>query len=218
MALAYPLTRAQFMDILPISAQSLTLPEQMELNRTGSGEQLAADLGDRLWQGEITLGRLMRSEAGRSEVLIDLSRQAGRSFLLYDTRRPAPLLDPTGSILGAATPTIDTLSGDPRELRVTGLPAGYVLSPGDYLSFTYGASPVRYALHRVVATTTASGLGLTPLFEVTPHIRSGAVIGAAVTLRKAHCKAVILAGSVKDGVGRRTITEGIGFGYVQTLR
>lgn len=158
----------------------------------------------------------MRAEAGRPEVLIDILRQAGRSFLVYDTRRPAPLLDPNGTILGAATPTIHTLSADPRELRITGLPASYVLSPGDYLSFTYGTNPVRYALHRVVATTTAVA-GLTPLFEVTPAIRSGAVTGAAITLIKAHCKAVILAGSVETGSGRRTITEGIGFGYVQSL-
>lgn len=217
MALTYPLSRTNFMDILPIGEQSHNLPDSMELNRTGAGEQLAADLGDRLWQGKFTLGRLMRTEAGRPEVLIDLLRQAGRSFLVYDTRRSAPLLDPIGTILGASTPTIHTLSGDPRELRITGLPASYVLSPGDYLSFTYGSSPLRYALHRVVATTTAVA-GLTPLFEVTPPIRSGAVTGAAVTLLKAHCKAVILAGSAEPGVGRRTITEGISFGYVQSLR
>ena len=217
MALPSLLSRAQFIDLMPISEQSHYLPESMELNRTGAGEQLSADLGDRLWQGEITLGRLLRTEAGRPEVLIDLIRQSGRSFLVYDTRRPAPLLDPNGTILGASTPTINTLGGDPRELRIGGLPATYVLSAGDYLSFTYGTSPVRYALHRVVTTTTAVA-GLTPLFEVTPAIRTGALTGAAITLLKAHCKAVIIPGSVKVGVGRRTITDGIGFGYVQALR
>lgn len=216
MALTYPLARFQFVDILPVGEQSHYLPESMELNRTGGGEQLGADLGDRLWQGKITLGRLQRTEAGRPEMLIDVLRQAGRSFLVYDTRRPAPLLDPNGTILGASTPTIHTLSADPRELRITGLPATYVLSPGDYLSFTYGSNPVRYALHRVVATTTAVA-GLTPLFEVTPHIRTGAVTGAAITFLRAYCKAVILAGTAEPGVGRRTITDGISFGYVQSL-
>lgn len=217
MAFTYPLTRAQFMDILPIGQFSMELPEQMETNRTGNGEQIDADLGDRVWQGEITMGRMTRAEAGRPEVMIDLLRQAGRSFLVYDPRRPAPLLDPTGSILGASTPTINTLGADSRELRVGGLPATYVLSPGDYLSFTYGTNPVRYALHRVVATTQAVA-GLTPLFEVTPNIRTGAVTGAAVTLIKAHCKAKIVAGSVAAGVGRRTITDGLGFRYLQTMR
>lgn len=216
MALTYPLSRANFMDLLPIGEQSHNLPQSMELNRTGGGEQLGADLGDRLWQGKITLGRLLRTEAGRPEMLIDLLAQAGRTFLVHDTRRPWPLLDPNGTIFGASTPTIHTLSGDPRELRITGLPATYVLSPGDYFSFQYGSSPVRYALHRVVSTTTAVA-GLTPLFEVSPHIRPGAVTGTQVFFFKPACKAVILAGSVEAGVGRRTITDGISFGYVQSL-
>ena len=217
MALIYPLSRANFMDILPIAEHSHFLPDSLEANRTGAGEQLTADLGDRLWQGKIAMGRLMRTEAGRPEVLIDLLRQAGRSFLVHDTRRPWPLLDPTGAIFGASTPTIHTLSADPRELRITGLPASYVLSPGDILGFQYGSSPVRFAQHRVVTTTTAVA-GLTPLFEVTPHIRSGALVGAQIVLFKAACKAVILPGSVEVGVSRRTITEGISFSYVQSLR
>ena len=216
MALIYPLSRANFMDVLPIGEQSHFLPFSMELNRTGGGEQLGADLGERLWQGKITLGRLMRTEAGRPEVLSDLLCQGGRSFLLYDTRRSAPLLDPNGTILGAAAPTIHTLGVYPRELRIQALPPAYTLSVGDYLSFTCGTAPVRYALHRVVNTVSAVA-GVTPLFEVSPALRPGVVTGTAITLIKPYCKAVILPGSVEMGVGRRTITDGISFGYVQSL-
>lgn len=217
MALSYPLNRAQFMNVLPIAEMSFNLPEMVEQHRTASGEQLQADLGDRLWQGEIKLGRLTRSEAGAAKMMIDLLRQAGRSFLIYDATRIFPLLDPNGTILGASTPTIHTLGADSRELRITGLPATYTLSPGDYLSIIYGSAPARYGLHRVVSSVTAVA-GLTPLFEVSPAIRPGAVTGAAVTLVRAYCKAVILPGSVSEGVTRRTITEGISFGFAQTLR
>lgn len=219
MALTFPLPVADFADTLLVRAATCQLPEQLALSRTAGGEQLSYDLGERLWTGRIDLGPMVRSEIGRPEVLIDALRQAGRSFLMFDRRRPNPLLDPTGSILGAAAVTILALGGDPRELSLAGLPAGYTLSAGDYLSFAYGASPVRQALHRVVNTTvTASGTGETPLFEVIPALRPGAAPGAAVTLKKAVCKAVIVAGSVTETTGGSTLHEGLGFDWVQSLR
>ncbi len=65
-------------------------------------------------------------------------RGAGASFLAYDVTRGAPLFDPTGAVLGAATPTIHELLAGARELRLAGLPGGYVISSGDYLGFAYG--------------------------------------------------------------------------------
>lgn len=220
MPLTYPLPLATFADILPIASISFHLPEQVVMSRTGKGEQLSADVGERLWTGQITLGRLTRAEAGRPEVLIDLIRQnASRTFLLYDRYRTNPLLDPTGTILGASTPSILALGSDARELSLTGLPVGYTLSVGDYIAFAYGTAPVLSALHRVVDTTvTANGSGQTPLFEVTPALRPGAVAAAPVTLRKAFCKAVAVAGSIEEAMRYSTITEGMAFEWVQTLR
>lgn len=216
MPLTYPLALADFADILPVAQISFHLPEQVEQSRTAKGEQLTADVGDRLWQGRITLGRLQRTEAGRPEVLVNLIRGAGRSFLLYDRWQMNPLADPTGTILGAASVTILALGADARELSLAGLPAGYVLSAGDYLSFPYAGLQ---ALHQVVNTTvTANGAGQTPLFEVLPEIRPGAMAGAAVALKKAHCKAVAVAGSVEEALRRSTISEGLAFDWVQSLR
>jgi hypothetical protein len=219
MALTYPLSIATFADILLVRRSTFHLPEQVQMDRTAGGEQLTADMGERLWQGEIELGTLLRTETGRIEVLVDLLRPAGRSFMLYDHRRAYPLLDPTGSILGASTPTILALGGDPRELSLAGLPAGYTLSAGDYLAFSYGTTPVRFALHRVVPqTVVANGSGQTAVFEVTPAIRPGAAAGAAVTLKKPACKAVLIAGSTVAATGRQALTEGLGFEWVQSLR
>lgn len=220
MPLSYPLAREVFFDILPVAAASFHLPENVEQAATRGGEQLAAEVGERLWRGEITLGRLELPETGRPEVLVDLLRAPGRSFMAYDRRRPYPLLDPGGTILGAAAPTILALNGsDARELRLQGLPAGYVLSPGDYLSFAYGSAPVRQALHRVVdVSVTADGLGETPFFEVTPYLRQGALVGAGVQLGRAWCKAVLVFGSVSPMQGSHTIYDGLSFQFVQTLR
>jgi len=215
--LTYPLALATFADVLPIASLTFHLPEQVIMSRTGKGEQLTADVGERLWQGRIMLGRITRSEAARPEVLIDLIRQAGRSFLIYDRYRTNPGADPTGSILGSSSVTILALGGDAREMSLAGLPVGYTLSAGDYLSFAYGSG--LQALHRVVATTVvADGSGETVLFEVTPALRPGATPGAAVALKKAFCKAVAVAGSIEAANRYSTMTEGLAFDWVQTLR
>ena len=148
--------------------------------------------------------------------MISLLRGAGRNFLAYDTRRPRPVSDPTGSILGASSPLLDTLNVNNRDLRISGLPAAYVLKQGDYLGFSYGSG--RRALHRVVPTTvTASGAGLTPLFEVVPMIRPGAVVATAVTLIKPVIKATVDPGSVNRGVTGAWVTTGASFRFSQTL-
>jgi len=217
MLLAYPLPLAEFADILPVAELSFQLPEAVSQSRTLRGEQLSAEVGDRLWQGRVTLGRLTRGEAGRAEVLIDVVRQnSARSFLIYDRFRANPRSDPAGTLLGAAAVSILALGADARLMALAGLPAGYTLSAGDHLSFAYGALQ---ALHRVVATTvTANGAGQTPMFEVIPAIRPGALPGAAVQLRRACCKAVVVAGSVEEAVRRSTISEGLAFDWVQSLR
>lgn len=219
MALSFPLSPAQFIDLLPLQSMTMDCPEQVEASQTGGGEMLVADLGPRLWQGKVTLGRMTRAEAQWAETMIDLLRGAGRSFLLHDRRRAAPLLDPAGAALGASAVTLLSLAAGNREVRLAGLPVGYRLSVGDHLGFAYGANPLRHALHRVVTTlVTAAGDGTTPTFEVTPPIRPGAATGVPVALVRPVCKVQLLPGSVEMGSTRGTITEGIAFQFRQTLR
>lgn len=219
MALSFPLDLATFADTLLVQDVTCDLPEMVEQSRTAGGEQLMADMGERLWTGRVNLGAMLRTEIGRPETLIQVLKQ-GRTFQIYDRRRMYPLLDPTGSVLGAAAVTILALGADPRELSLAGLPVGYTLSAGDYLSFAYTSlSVTRQALHRVVdATVVADGAGQTPLFEVVPPIRPGAAAATAVTLKKAFAKAVMVAGSASPSTGRSTLYEGLGFDWVQTLR
>jgi hypothetical protein len=220
MPLTYPLPLATFADTLLVGQATCGLIEQMTQSRTAGGEQLTADMGERLWGGRIELGPMQRSEFGRPDVLISMLRGPGKSFLMYDPRRKFPLLDQTGSILGAASVSILALAGDPRDLSLTGLPPGYTLSAGDYLSFAYTSNAVtRQAFHKVVnPTVVANGAGQTPLFEVHPPVRPGALAGAAVTLARPFCKAVMVAGSATEATGRSTLYEGLAFDWVQSLR
>jgi hypothetical protein len=219
MAVSFPLDAATFMDQLLIKNIKFDIPENVEMNMTGGGELLRADLAPMLWTGDVRLGQMLLNEAATVQGLLDLLRGPARSFYAYDPRRPAPLLDPTGSVLGAAAPTLHTIGANKRDIRLQALPTGYRLSRGDYLAFDYGTAPVRRALHRVFTSlvTTAIG-GITPTFEITPPLRDGAVVGAAVTLLKASCKAVIVPNSIDTGNSAKSVTDGMVFKFQQSLR
>ena len=219
MAFAFPMAVADFLDLLPIKSLSLECPEVSEVSRTSGGELIPANIGTRLWQGEVKLGRIRRQKAREIEALIDVMRASGASFMAYRTTSPFPAADPDGSLLGAATPQIKALSNDARIIQLKGLPAGYTLTRGDELSFSYRTDPVRFALHRVAeVSVTATGAGETAFFQVTPNLRPGAAVDAAVQLIKPQCKAMIVPGSVRPGHTNRFITDGMNFDFMQTLR
>ncbi len=151
--------------------------------------------------------------------LIDVLRQGGRTFEAYDIRRPWPRADFRGVLLGAAQPQILELAANNRQLRVSGLPTGYQLKRGDYIGWGYATGPVRRALHKVVDISVAADVtGRTAMFEVIPNIREGAQIGAAVSLIRPWCTAIIVPGSVTTGTAAATLTEGASFRFRQTLR
>lgn len=218
MAYTYPLDRDTFLGALRVSEQSFHLGENVVQSGLQDGSILRDEIGPRLWRGRCKLDRLTFAQAPAAEALVSLLQRAGTSFLAWRLDRAFPQGDPDGSILGAATPTIWKLP-DSVELHLEGMPAGYVLSPGDMLSFAYGTSPVRYALHRIVSgPVVAYGGGRTPPIEVEPPIRPGATVGTAVDLIRPYCKAVILPGSVTPGTVRRNTVSGLAFDFIQTLR
>lgn len=216
-ALTFPLALTEFFDGLHVASVGFDLMENMRHSATQGGEVLVSDLGPRLWTFEVQVTTKHHADARKGEALARMLRQAGRPFFAFDKSAAYPAADPGGVILDTSTPTIHTVS-DSRRMRVQGLPAGYVLTRGDLLSFTYGSAPTRYALHEVITPVTADGSGLTPLFEVSPFIRPGAQVGAAVTFVKPFCKAVMVPGSYRPGLRRPAFTEGLSFAAIQTLR
>lgn len=218
MTLAYPLTLAQFWDLLPISTVSLDCAPQLEMSGTGAGQQLTRELAPALWRGTVTLGNLTPAEAAEAAALIDLARASGASFMARNLMRTYPAADPDAMILGAASPTVQAIGATRRDLRITGLPARYVLTRGDLIGISWGTSPVRYGVHRIVIGGLADTAGLTGWIEVAPALPAGLVTTSAVVLSRPAFKAMVVPGSVRAGTQRRGLVEGAAFDLVQTLR
>ncbi len=218
MAYSFPLSLADFLDVLPISSTMFDLPDAGEMSKTAGGEVITASLGARLRQGTIKLDKMTAAQEDVAMAMLDIARRPGATFLLTDRKKPWPRADFGGALISGSSPTIAAISTDTREITLAGLPAGYVISRGDWMSFTYAASPLRYALHRAATTVTANGSGIAGPMEVSPNIRTGATVGRAVALRKAICKAVVIPGSVDVGTRSSSLTKGVSFSWSQTLR
>lgn len=218
MPLSFPLSYAEFMGVLPISGVVMDCPEVVEMSQTAGGEVLADEIGNRYWQGEVKLGRMMRYEKREAQVLFDEVRGAGGSFFVNDVAQEYPQDDPDGAGLAGLTPQIASLPSDARLISLKGLP-NYTLRRGDHLAFEYRSAPIRYALHRVVdSVVSTQGSGVTPVFQVQPHIQPGATVDTAVQLIRPACKAIILPDGVQRGSTTRFIHEGMSFRFMQTLR
>lgn len=217
MPVSFPLDPAEWFGLLPISAMTLDPAENVVGDMNARGEWFTDDVAPMLWRGEITLARMTQAEAAHAAVMMDLIRPSGRLFWVFDSRRPTPIADPGGLVLGTAAPVIASLSGGNRELALAGLPAGYVLQRGDYLGFDYDGT--RRALHRVAAAEViADTSGVTPVFEVSTLIQPGATPGTAVSLIRPAIPVLREIGSVGTGQMRGTITEGFTFRFAQTLQ
>lgn len=166
---------------------SFTLPPTQTYSQTAGGSVLAESSTSPLWKCNYTTKPLKHSEAVTFEAKLRSLRGMMNTFEAYDVRRPYPLAYPTGNFPAGydeGEALIHTVTAGGGSIRLKGLPVGFVLSVGDYFSFTYGSSPSSRALHQVMEAAVADGSGNTAAFEVQPFIRSGAVADIVVTLTR----------------------------------
>lgn len=145
---------------------------------TGSGQILTAELATPLWQAEI-ITPLSSFDDGRGirALMNDLNRP-GQVFDLYDPIGKYPRKDPNGSILGSSVVRIDTVASN-GTITLKGLPSGYQLSRGDYMQITYAGR--RYFFETSQAATADSG-GVTTVFRVFPKIPTSIPANTVVVL------------------------------------
>jgi len=216
MVQVFPMPLAEFWSPLRVASLSLSLPAAAEMSRTAGGEIIVAELGARLWTARVTLASANFRDAAALQVKLRLLQRPGASLLISPRIGDHPVRDPNG-VIEALNVTIADLPAGNQTLSLAGLPAGYALSAGDYLAFSYSNPPLQ-ALHQLVGDARADASGIIPAFEIAPQLRPGAVIGAPVTLVKPTFKALLVPGSLNEGVMQRTRLAGISFDLIQTLK
>lgn len=216
MALTFPADLATFFAaICPIST-TFQLGEAALVNQTGGGEVIRSDYGTRLWSGTVTLAPEKPVAIESIMALIRVLQDSRASFLVYPRHKKNPT---GGGALSEPIGAINSLPTNNRLITLKGLPASYVITRGDFLSFTYSSSPTRYAFHQAVESITANGSGVTGQFEVVPPIRPGAAVDDAVQFNRPRLKAVMVPGSLSiSELPKRGFADGATFAWRQTLR
>ncbi len=216
MVQSFPMPLAEFWSPLRVASLSLSLPAAAEMSRTAGGEIIAAELGARLWSARVTLAPIGIENAAALQVKLRLLQRAGATLFVSPRIGDHPARDPNG-VIAASNLTIYGLPAGNQTLSLAGLPAGYALSAGDYLAFNYG-NPAIQAFHQMVGDARADASGVVPVIEIVPQLRPGATIGASVTLVKPAFRALLVPGSLNEGVMQGTRLAGISFDLIQTLK
>jgi hypothetical protein len=212
----FPIPLEEFWSPLRVASLSLSLPAAAEMSRTAGGEIMVAELGARLWSARVTLAPIGIENAAALQVKLRLLQRAGASLLVSPRIGDYPARDPNG-VIEALNVTIADLPAGNQTLSLAGLPAGYALSVGDNLAFSYRNPPLQ-AFHQLVGDARADAAGITPAFEILPQLRPGAIVGASVTLVKPAFRGLLVPGSLNEGALQRTRLSGITFDLIQTLK
>lgn len=217
--LSYPLTPDLVQERLPIASLTMFRTLGDVYSRSAGGEVIVDKVGNDLWQGRITLGRMTPREAQGAEAIVEALRGPAKPFMVYPAQGAYPAADPDGSALSGFSPTLRL---DPARLDVMAirnLPIGYKLRTGDYIGLSYG-NPVRYSIHRLVGNDVSfiPSVSRTGLFSVAPNMSPLVTDNHPVTLIKPSIKAIMIPDSFTPASKGRFISEGLSFDFIQTLR
>lgn len=167
--------------IARIVDQRFQLVSRQEFSRTASGVTLGKDMGPALWQASFTTHPMYFEDALGVEARLNSLDGVMSGFYAGDIRRRMPKAHSDGSF--ADTGTIGSVNSNNRMLTINGLPAGFVISAGDYMEYDYGNGGSLRALLQVVNNVTASAGGIATDVEFRPHIPVGTLSGAAVRFK-----------------------------------
>lgn len=213
MSISYPLAASAFWEALRFASRpEFVLSQNRKQSGDGAGNTLSAFYGAPKWTVDVSLagGRHNRNLTQEA----DIKHLEGRdgTFLAYDIRKPYPVFDPTGAILGASTVQVKSKGSNNRSLALKGLPAAYQITKTDKISILYGST--KRFLFEVMETVTADGSGDTTEFEIQPFIPTSVAVNDAVTLVKPCGKFKIVAASYSPSSGRGDVSDGVGFSMI----
>ena len=199
MAITYPRTIPA---ILRAASCSLAWDRVQAMSRTRGGVVRVSERGRTLASLTITTPPMRRVNYAALQAWVDSLRGSLNTFYGYDLLRCRPGFYPGSGWAGvvraaggAFDGTITVSSAAGYIVNVAGLPAGWVFSEGDYISWPWGSTRT---LHRVVlGGTTTGGVGS---IQVEPDVPPSGIYPATAKLERADA-VFMLSGTVDFTTG-----------------
>jgi hypothetical protein len=202
MALTYPL---DLLADFPGHVTEFELVWRQEQSRQASGRTIGKDFGSPIWRLSAVSRQMWMNELDQWRARLDALEGGQKTFRGYAMSRARPIQHPGFGGDAPALPDtayLHTINANRKAIRVDGL-NGISLSVGDMISID-GRD-----VHRVMEAVTAVA-GLTPLFEIRPHLWADVVTDLPVSIDRPSCVMAVDIGSVKSSAdpqtGRGTIS------------
>ena len=216
MSLSYPL---DLLDNFPGWSTEFDLLSRDELSRTAGGVTIQKNLGSPLWQGSYITRSLSPNQLDEWRARLNALENGQQRFKGYSLSRCYPIAYPngswpTGGDFDGVSATVYAIGSENKSLRVDLLPEGFEWRVGDMLQIKRG-STARRDLHRVMEAATASGGGITPEFEVRPHLWPGVAIDDLVSVLRPWCPMMIVPGSVSSSADLQTGRGSVSFQAIE---
>lgn len=183
-----------FADPLIWAEGQLSLVERQQISRVGSGTPYSRESHDPIFGGkyrtvplEMPVLRVMLAKLRNRRGVLD-------TLLCHDMGQPYPASSPLGAFTETNLKIKAIDSGTRATIALKGLPAGFVLTIGDY--FVIIRSDGGRSLHQVQASVTADGSGDTAQFAIYPHRLAATVADQVVSLKRPAMVAVIEPGTL----------------------
>lgn len=201
MAITYPI---DLLANFPGWTVTFELMYRQEQSRHASGRTRVKDFGSPIWRASYASRSLSANELDYWRARLDTLENGQKTFTGYSLSRCRPIAHPGSSSL--PTGALHTIAADNKSVRVEDL-TDITLSVGDLIQI--GSN-----LHRVMEAATAVA-GLTPSFEIRPHVWAGTVVTDTVVIDKPSVAMTIEPGSVSTPADPRTGRGSISFSAIE---
>lgn len=199
------MTLSEPFDLLPDFPGWVTkfeLRYRQEQSRTAGGRTLVKDMGSPLWQLAAQTKVLRPNELDYWRARLAALENGLKTFWGYPLSRTYPISYPKGSwptagAFDGVSASLASINANRRAVAVGDLPAGFKLSVGDFIS-------IDGDLHQAMEAATANGSGLTPQFEIRPHLWPDMAIGfpaPVVSVYRPACLMAVVPGSISADAG-----------------
>jgi hypothetical protein len=190
MTISYPIN---LLPGFPGWTTGFSLRWRQEQSTQASGRVLVKDMGSPLWTLRATTKTLSPNTLDLWRAKLTALENGLQTFWGYPMSRCYPQAYPngswpTGGAFPGTTAQLASIDTNRKLISVSHLPAGFILSVGDYLS-------IAGDLHQVMEAATATA-GTTGFFEVRPHIWPGRAIGATVSVKQPACLMAVVPDTV----------------------
>jgi hypothetical protein len=182
-----------------------------ELSRSALGVATAQQLAMPIWMADFASAWLPLRDAEALYARFEALHGPILTFHCVPMQRPHPVAWAGESLTGVL---VHEIGVDNQSLRLSGLPAGFVLSAGDYVSIETLSG---LELFKVNEGGAATGTGVTPMLVLTDHVRPSVTAGLAVTLINPPAEMRLVPDSLKSEL-RNKIQASVSFNAVQVVR